>query len=273
MSRVSMWTVRAKCLALLVILLVLVLTSFLSVKAIDASEYYTCKGVQNHDPWGYIGKTSEFLTSDTMAFAWVKLRYITKSYRLEFRWSEVNEVGTWVGKYTHDQITTDPHSQGSDHWQYYITWDYIPIATGDAIGRWRVSMSVDGTQAFTLEFTVKKDANLVERTETVLLSSTVTSTATTTTIVTYTAQYSLVSSLSFPLYILTIAGLIAVSSYSAYRWGRGRKSTTRRGDESLAEYLAKLEELRSRSEISQVTYERLKDEYWARIKNSIDHDK
>jgi hypothetical protein len=273
MNRGSKRTLRAKFLALLVILLVLVLTSFSSVKAIDASEYYTCKGVQYHDPWGYIGKTSEFLTSDTMAFAWVKLRDITKSYRLEFRWSEVNEVGTWVGEYTHDQITTDPHSQGSDYWQYYITWDYIPIATGDAIGRWRITMSVDGTPAFTLEFTVKKDTNLVERTETVLLSSTITSTATATTIVTSTAQYSLASSLPFPLYILTIAGLIAVSSYSEYRWGRDRKPTTRQLDEPLAEYLAKLEELRSRNEISQVTYERLKDEYWARIKGSIDHDK
>jgi hypothetical protein len=83
----------------------------------------------------------------------------------------------------------------------------------------------------------------------------------------------LASSLPFPLYILTIAGLITVSSYSAYRWGRGRKPTTRQRDEPLAEYLAKLEELRSRNEISQVTYERLKDEYWARINGSIDHDK
>jgi hypothetical protein len=49
-----------------------------------------------------------------------------------------------------------------------------------------------------------------------------------------------------------------------------RRSESRRGQQ-FVDYLARLEELRSRNEISQATYEKLKEEYWTRIKASSDH--
>jgi len=260
--------------AMLLLLLVLVLSSFSNVNAYRVGEHYICRGVQKSRPWGCIGMTSEFVTSDTMVFAWAKLYDLTKSYKIRFEWSKINELGQEIGRYTQSWSTTDPHSEGHSSYDWYTIWEYIPISTGDAIGKWSVSASIDDKQAFSLQFTVKKDTNLVQRTETVLVSSTLTSTVTATTVETSVkGQYSLASILPFPLDILTVVSLILITSYSAYRWGRGGRSSPRQQYDSFAGYLAKLEELRSRNEISQVTYERLKDEYRTQIKGSVDHDK
>jgi len=74
--------------------------------------------------------------------------------------------------------------------------------------------------------------------------------------------------LSFSFDAIVVVGLLAFSSYSVYKWRRARAiGSTRRG-EALVEYLARLEDLRSRNEINEATYEKLKDEYWVRMRDS-----
>lgn len=278
MSQQSPRRIRV-CIVALLVLLVLALNGFENVNALRVGEHYTCRGVQQSRPWGCIGATSEFLTSDVMVFVWVKWYDITRAYKIEFHWSIVNELGQHIGRYFHTWNSTDPKSKGDTYWDWDVHWDYIPINTADAIGKWIVSMSVNDKEAFELEFAVKRDTSLVQRTETVSVSTTLestrTSTATTTTTVTSVKRESLIGILPFPLEMVTVISMIVVvilvSSYSAYRWAWGRRHALRQQDEALAGYLAKLEEMRSRNEISQITYERLREEYWTRMRDSPDH--
>ena len=258
----------------------LILASLANVSAYSASEAYTCRGVQVSNPWGCINKTSEFLTSDVMVFAWAKLLDLTQSYGIRFEWRQVTDTNGMImngtlGLLQHFSAwsTTDPHTQGYTSYTSYVIWDYFPIDTDGAMGGWKVSIAVEGKEIFNLQFVVKKDPNLVQRTITSLVSSTVTYTATnmTTTVETSVkAQYSVVSILPFPFDVLAVSSLIAGSAYSAYRWGRGTKLALRQDDELFAGYLAKLEEMRLRNEIGQVTYEKLKAEYWTQIKGKAD---
>jgi hypothetical protein len=253
----------------LLILLALIPTTFVNVNAYTLGEYCTCRAVQNESPYGYIGKTSEFTTRDTIAFVWVKLYRVERTYTVRFSWFMIKDSGSNITRHTHSwKINQEGYS--SVDW---TTWDLIPIGTRDSIGRWGVSFYIDGNRAFELQFTVKKDPYLIETTETetdtVFVWSTLTASSTST-IITTSTQYSFhfLSVLPFPLDAIVIVSLVAFSSYSTYKWTRARAIASTRQSEAFVEYLARLEDLRSRNEISQATYEKLKDEYWTRMRNS-----
>jgi hypothetical protein len=117
--------------------------TFANVNAYTLGEYCTCRGVQNESPWGYIGKTSEFTSRDTMAFVWVRLYHVERAYTVRFNWFMIKDSGSNITRHVHTwKINLEGYSYTD-----WTTWDYIPIGTRDSIGRWGVSAYIDHEHA------------------------------------------------------------------------------------------------------------------------------
>jgi hypothetical protein len=187
--------------------------------AFSLGEYCTCKGVMAENPWRYLEKTSEFSTDDTVVFAWAKLLNVCDVLAVRFQWIKIDDSGRRTSKYLDSWKTQDPQSDGYTCYSWYVLWGFIPVSTRDTIGKWAVSLSIDGKQQFELAFTVIKSPYKIERTETYSTTKTVTSVKSSTSYFVSTSLTFSSAIVPFPAYILE--GIVvgpAVPQEATFLW-------------------------------------------------------
>jgi len=242
------------------------LSNSVGVCAFTLSEYCTCRGVERKSPWGYVGKTSIFTTGNTMAYVWAKLLNVDRSHNVIFRWVMIDDNGKQSLMQSNTWNTTDPRSQGYARYSWYVLWECTVIESASSVGKWEVSLLVDNESMFKLPFTVSRDPSSITVTETTLTR--LTQTYTTTLTITAAGYAAVVSTPTILGISVAFGTLVAFLSFRHLRRKRKISRPISETDDVPA-FLARIEELRLRGEMTEQTYEKLKKEYWERIEKRM----